>query len=306
MTDDKARFDLVGRVAARLAHGTSGVEPDSNSPSSPPDQIAAHRATDQPTSSDDTEPAGTAVVTGAGGAQVELDFASLHKEGFLTPYNQKSQIAEEFRILKRPLLRIAFDSRKANNGIGHVIMVTSSRPEDGKTFISTNLAFSMASERDLFVLLIDADIRRVGLSKKLGVEDRPGIMDVLINPALSISDVMIRTNVPNLAIIPAGRSNDTSTEMFASQRMTKLVRDISSRYKDRLIIFDAPPVLAASEPGVLAQHVGQILFVVRSGSTSKRSVAEALRLVDACPDLNFVINRMPLGTGGDRFGAYDY
>jgi len=164
----------------------------------------------------------------------------------------------------------------------------------------------MASERDLFVLLIDADIRRVGLTKKLGLEDRPGIMDVLINPALSISDVMVRTNVANLAVIPAGRANDTSTEMFASQRMTKLVRDIASRYKDRLIIFDAPPVLAASEPGVLAQHVGQILFVVRSGATSKRSVAESLRLVDACPDLNFVINRMPLGAGGDRFGAYDY
>jgi Mrp family chromosome partitioning ATPase len=115
---------------------------------------------------------------------------------------------------------------------------------------------------------------------------------------------MVRTNIPNLAIIPAGRVVEGATELFASQRMTKLVHDIANRYKDRIIVFDGPPVLATSEPGVLAAHVGQILFVVKSGETTKRSISASLRLIDVCPNVHFAINRMMKAGGEEQFGYY--
>jgi Mrp family chromosome partitioning ATPase len=154
------------------------------------------------------------------------------------------------------------------------------------------------------VLLVDCDIRRMGLSKKLGMADRKGLMDVLMNPGLSLADVMLRTNIPNLAIIPAGQPVEAATEVFASAKMTALVDDIASRYPDRFIIFDAPPVLASSEPGVLAVHVGQTVMVVHANETSKRAIAQSIPLINGCPNVHFVLNRVTLAAGPDRFGYY--
>lgn len=318
MTKKNEPLDLVGRAAARLSldesderkasiKGDSGVQAPVRAQAARPAESISRDPPPAPAPSPAPRlngPAGPPA--GANGAYVELDYVALKKDGYLVPENQVSRITEEFRLIKRPLLRIAFDSRATQTGIGHVIMVTSTHPEDGKTFITTNLAISMASEHDLFVLAIDADIRRMGLSRRFGVADRPGIMDVLLNPNVSIADVMVRTNIPNLAVIPAGKAIEGTTELFASQRMAKLVADVASRYKDRIIIFDTPPVLAASEASVLAAHVGQTVFVVNSGETSKRSIAEALRLIGVCPHVHFVVNRIMQASGDDRFGYYPY
>lgn len=235
---------------------------------------------------------------------VELNLVRLHKEGFLTPQNQRSLIAEEYRIIKRPLLRAAFDHANDPANLNHVVMVTSARPDEGKTFTAVNLAMSVATERDLFVLLIDCDIRRMGLSKKLGLADRKGLMDVLMDPGLTVADVLLRTNIPNLAIIPSGQPVEAATEVFASAKMSVLVDDIATRYQDRFIIFDAPPVLASSEPGVLAVHVGQTVMVVHANETSKRAIAQSIPLVNGCPNVHFVLNRVTLAAGPDRFGYY--
>ncbi|MDX2222074.1 MAG: XrtA-associated tyrosine autokinase [Rhodospirillaceae bacterium] len=235
---------------------------------------------------------------------IEIDLVRLQKEGFLTPQNQRSLIAEEYRIIKRPLLRSAFDRTATNSQFSHVVMVTSCKPGDGKTFTSINLAMSVASERDLYVLLIDCDIRRMDLSRKLGIADRKGIMDVLLDPKLAVADVMLRTNIPNLAVIPSGQPVEAATELFASQSMTKLVDEIASRYQDRFIIFDTPPILASSEPGVLALHVGHVIMVVSAGETTKAAINEALPMVNACPNVHFILNRATMAGGRDRFGYY--
>jgi protein-tyrosine kinase len=310
MTERKPPLDLVSRAAARLnlveaqtPSATASAAPLHTEPKAAQAPEQPSVAQPDPASARPLKPKPSANQTGA---QVELDFVSFQKDGFLTPQSQASRIAEEFRLIKRPLLRIASEARHEEDSINHVIMVTSTHPSDGKSFVTTNLAISMASEQDLFVLVIDADIKRKGLSRRLGVADRPGIMDVLLNREGSISDVMVRTNIPNLGIIPAGKDIAEATELFASQRMTKLVSDVASRYKDRIIIFDTPPVLAASEASVLAAHVGQIAFVVNSGETSKRSIAEALRLIGVCPNVHFVLNRMSQAGADDRFGYYSY
>jgi receptor protein-tyrosine kinase len=239
---------------------------------------------------------------------LEFNWLHLEREGFLTPENQRSLTAEEFRLIKRPLLRTAFgrDNRAQRNGISHIAMVTSPAPGDGKTFTAVNLAFSIASERDLSVLLIDGDARRMGLSRLLGVAGRKGLIDVLMTPSLSLADVIVRTDVPNLSVVPAGQIVDAPTEAFASQSMARLMADIATRYPNRFIIFDAPPALASSEAGVLASHVGQVIMVVQANETSRQAVAQALSLVDACPNVSFVLNRVTMSAGTERFGRYSY
>ena len=193
---------------------------------------------------------------------IGLEWDRLYREGYLTSQNQTSLTAEEFRIIKRPLLRAAFNRDGAQRRLGHMTMVTSACPGDGKTFTSINLALSVATERDLHVLLIDCDIRRMGLSRALGLSERPGLMDLLVDPGVSFQEVAVRTSIPNLTIIPAGRPVDGSTEIFASQTMAKFAREVAGRYKDRFVILDTPPVLASSEAGVLAHLVGQVVVVV--------------------------------------------
>jgi receptor protein-tyrosine kinase len=322
MKNNRALIDLVGRAAEHIDINAR-QEPVFAPP--PPPQ-PAERAAESVTAdmfNDPPAPLSEPVIVQAASARQEipqdprstaspvlheLNWLHLEREGFLTPENQRSLIAEEFRLIKRPLLRSAFgrDNRAQRNGISHVAMVTSPAPGDGKTFTAVNLALSIASERDLHVLLIDGDPRRMGMSRTLGVAGRKGLVDVLTNPAMTIGDVIVRTDVPNLSLVPAGQIVDAPSEVFASQSMTRLMADIATRYADRFIIFDAPPALASSEAGVLASHVGQVIMVIQANETSRQAAAQAVALVDACPNINFILNRVTMSAGMDRFGRYDY
>ena len=138
----------------------------------------------------------------------------------------------------------------------------------------------------------------------LGLESDKGLVDVLEDPSIDLADVMIRTNVDKLSILPAGRSNNLSTELLASHRMSAVVSDIAQRYHDRVVIFDAPPILATSEPSVLAMHVGQVIMVVEAGKTPKSAVKEALGMIDVGPRVGVVLNRCSPRIGQSQFGSY--
>ena len=237
---------------------------------------------------------------------VKLDMDRLRRLGVLTTNTpETTQIAEEFRIIKRPLLLRAFgESGAYGQSNNHLIMVTSSRPGEGKTFVSLNLAMSMASEQNMNVLLIDSDVKNPSLPPLLGIETGKGLIDVLTDDNLDLSDVMIRTDINNLSFVPAGTPNSQSTELFAGRTMAGLVQDIARRYSDRVVIFDAPPVLASSEPSVLAMHVGQLVFVVESEVTSRRAVEEALTHLKGCQNINLVLNKSRPWLGRAQFGTY--
>lgn len=237
---------------------------------------------------------------------VKLDMERLRRLGVITTNTpETTQIAEEFRIIKRPLLLRAFGE---NGGYGqnnnHLIMVTSARPGEGKTFVALNLAMSMATEQNMNVLLIDVDVKNPSLPRLLGIETGKGLIDVLTQDKLDLSDVMIRTDINNLSFVPAGTPHAQSTELFAGRTMAGLVQDIARRYTDRVVIFDAPPVLASSEPSVVAMHVGQIVFVVESEVTSRRAVEEALLHLKGCQNINLVLNKSRPWLGRAQFGTY--
>jgi exopolysaccharide/PEP-CTERM locus tyrosine autokinase len=249
-------------------------------------------------------PAFAAPATKPAAQTIELDLARMQGMGMVTPAGGRTQLLEDFRIIKRPLLQRAFAARVPGANPGNLIMVTSSLPGEGKTWCAINLAMSIAMELDHTVLLVDADVARPAVLRTLGQPNQCGLMDVLVNDKLDVADVMLRTNVDTLSILPAGTPTARSTELLASSSMSGLLREIATRYPDRIVIFDSPPLLMTSESRVLASHMGQIAMVVEAEKTTQHDVKEALRQLEGCSNVNLIYNKTRDFTGVDQ--AYGY
>jgi protein-tyrosine kinase len=292
-----SELTLVERAAAAAAPPPIAPEPEEALVEPPAPQPAP--------SAPPVLPSGTAAERRQG-RYVTLDLGKLQVAGFVTPTGSRTRIAEEFRVIKRPILLRAFATGEERIESGNLMMVTSAKPGEGKTFTAINLAMSMASERDIHVLLVDADVQRPSVFQVLGLPPQKGLLDVLSDSSLTPADVLTRTNIRNLTLMAAGTPSLATTELLASQKMIELMQDIATRYQDRIIILDAPPVLASSEPSVLALHVGQIILVVEAGKTGQRAVEQTLTYIGGCPNISIVFNKADTGSGRDEFGGYGY
>jgi receptor protein-tyrosine kinase len=220
----------------------------------------------------------------------------------------RSVIAEEFRHIKRPLLANAFGGDPEGLGQNrNLIMVTSAFPGEGKTFCAINLAMSMAAEMDFKVLLVDADVARPSVFKYLGLREERGLLDVLRDKGLDLAEVLLRTNFEKLTLLPAGRSVRHATELLASDAMNQLLAELASRYSDRVIIFDSPPLLPTSEARVLANHMGQVVMVVEADKTPTAAIKEAATLVeDACDIVMLLLNKTNVSQSAAGYYGYGY
>jgi protein-tyrosine kinase len=174
---------------------------------------------------------------------------------------------------------------------GNLIMVTSSLPGEGKSFTAINLALSLAMEVDYTVMLVDADVARPSVMRVLDLPQGQGLLDLLVDDQVEMSQVLLRTNVDNLTLLPSGSPRDSATELLASSAMTRLIEEIGNRYPDRIIIFDSPPLLLTTESRVLATHMGQIVMVVQAEKTLQAQVKHALSTIEACPVKLMVLNQ---------------
>ncbi len=262
----------------------------------------------QTVSNEPKEPTNASMTEGVESSnRVMLDLARLERMGFLTPESARGQLTEEIRHLKRPLLLNAFRRGLGPVDNANLIMITSSRPGEGKTFTSVNLAMSIAKERGKTVLLVDADVAKPSVSKTLGIDPKKkGLVDYLVDDSISLPDILLKTNVPNLRILPAGRRHIHSTELLASDAMRQLVEELARRYPDRIVIFDSPPLLATTEAAVVAGLVGQILLVVEAERTTKQEVNEALRLLDDTKMIGLMLNKTRAIFSADSYGYYGY
>lgn len=236
--------------------------------------------------------------------RVELDLSRMRELGMVTAAGGRTNLLEEFRIIKRPLLKRAFAERGPKDNPANLIMVTSSLPGEGKTYCAINLAMSIAMELDHTVLLVDADVARPSVLRTLGLPAQRGLMDILLDDSLDLSDVMLRTNVDTLAILPAGTSTPRATELLASSTMTAMLHELANRYPDRIIIFDSPPLLLTSESRVLAGHMGQIVVVVEAQTTTQHAVKEALHQLEGMSNVNLIYNKTRDIPGIEE--TYDY
>lgn len=234
--------------------------------------------------------------------RVTIDTKTLAENGYLTPRSMRSHLAEEMRLIKRSILR-GFWRRAVERS--NLVMVTSSWPQEGKSFVAINLAISMACEMDLHVMLIDADVERPTLLNRLGIEAERGLIDVLKDPEMDLSDVILRTDISRLSVIGAGSAHDMSPELLNSQRMQSVVTELAERYPDRIVLFDSPPVLASAEPAILAQWVGQALFVIESDRTDRSAIDKALDGLPETCEVSLLLNKAT-GRNGGKIAYYAY
>jgi exopolysaccharide/PEP-CTERM locus tyrosine autokinase len=234
--------------------------------------------------------------------RLELNLAALAAKGFVTPEQPRSQIADEFRMIKRPLIANVGGKGASPVRHGNLIMVTSSVPGEGKTFTAINLAMSIAMEVDRTVLLVDADVARPSLPRTLGIPEAPGMLDILDGNVADTGQVIHPTNVEKLTFLSSGRTHPRASEVLASEAMTALLDELANRYPDRIVVFDSPPLLVTTEAGVLANRMGQIVFVVSAESTLKSDVTRALATIETCPVKMTVLNK----ARSPRQGAYGY
>ena len=222
---------------------------------------------------------------------IEIDFFQLKSRGMLSPEDSSSQIAQEYRRIKRPVLKNAFSGEQLGIERGNLLMVTSAIPGEGKTFTALNLATSIAMEVDKTVLLIDADISRAGICDILQFDPGLGLSDLLVDQSLPVNETLIRTNLSNLTIMSAGQFRPNVTELFASEAMESFVTDIANRYPDRVIIFDSSPLTVTTEASVLSSLVGQVLLVVEANKTPQQVVQEAIDLIGQDKAIGVILNK---------------
>lgn len=239
---------------------------------------------------------------------VHLDLMRLKEMGYLVPDQLRSEIAQQFRLIKRPLLKTARGDAQPGVRRAHHIMVTSALPGEGKTFCSLNLAMSMAMEVDTGVILVDADVVRPAVFSRYGLDANElapnGLLDYLSGSQTALHQLLVSTNVPKLTLMSTGRSNSRSSELLSSDGMERLLDTLAEQYADHVVIFDASPVLLTTESIALAGKVGQVVVVVENDKTPKAAVKKAFDALRHCPNVSTVLNKCEAASLGNRYGYY--
>lgn len=294
---------LIEQAAQRLEQlRRAGIAvPEPTAPAMQPAAAAAMPAPDVVAA----EPAQVREEPVVSSRRVELDLAMLEATGIVTPNAPRSHIADEFRVVKRPLISNAMGRGAAALTHGNLIMVTSAMSGEGKSFTSVNLAMSIAAELDHTVMLVDADVARPSILRMLGLPEAPGLLDLLEGKA-EMSGVLMKTNIDKLTILPSGTPHARATELLASDAMRLLLDDISKRYPDRIVIFDSPPLILTTEARVLATQMGQVVMVVQADKTLQADVQQALATIEACPVKMMLLNKVRVEGKGSYGYGYGY
>ncbi len=197
---------------------------------------------------------------------ININNDRLTERGFIHSGGDAHNQQEEFRHIKRKLINNAFGLAAKTLKRGNLVMVSSSNANEGKTFVSINLALSIALEQDKTVLLVDADVLRPSLHRELEFDNDLGLLDYLRGEITSLSDIIYSTNITNLKIMPAGAAHHLTNELLASVRMEKLAQELADRYPDRIVIFDCPPLLGVTETPVLASLIAVSTYLYSRGN----------------------------------------
>lgn len=321
-------MNTIEQAAKRLEQlRRAGVPLLQEEPAAPPSEIAPAPAVEDsnpvaadtdpqrapPTQADPatqvtTSPAATAPENPSQGErrsrEVTLDLLRMQRAGLLVPGQPRSQLEEEFRIIKRPLLENVQHEGPMRPNRANLIMVTSAVAGEGKTQTSLNLAISIAMELDHTVLLVEADVLRPSALARVGVQASHGLLDLLETPQTQLPDVLLRTNIPKLTLLPAGTASSRSTELLASDAMDNLLSELASKYPDRIIIFDTPPLLSTTESRVLASNMGQVVLVTEANNTPVSLVKQAYATVENHPVVLGLLNKYRGPKGSTAYGYY--
>lgn len=234
-----------------------------------------------------------------------IDRKRLRELGLIVPEGTVGGLMEEFRIIKRQLLLQAMELRRAGAGAAaQRVLICSPLPGEGKTYCATNLALSMAAEKEGEVVLVDADFAKPSILSTLGLPGGRGLMDALTDPSIDVADCVVGTDVPGLWVLPAGNATNLDTEYLAASHTRAILDRLTQGAPQRMVVFDSPPALAASPASELAKYVGQAVVVARADQTAQSALEDAIALLSGCPNIQLLLNAVRFSPSGRRFGSY--
>lgn len=234
-----------------------------------------------------------------------VDREHLREQGLIVPEGTVTELLEEFRIVKRQLLVQAADLRRQKAGpMAQRVLISSPHPGEGKTYCALNLALSIAAERESEVLLVDADFAKPSILSGLGLPGGPGLMDALMDESIDVADCVLGTDIPGLWVLPAGDTTAHDSEYLSSSRTARILDRLTQGAPNRMVVFDSPPALAASPAAELAKYVGQTVVIVRADRTGRGALVDTISLLNACPNVQLLLNAAQFSPSGRRFGSY--
>ena len=234
-----------------------------------------------------------------------VDRVALAERGFIVPDAPVSGLAEEFRLIKHRLLATMDRLTGLPEEKRRSVLVCSAQPKEGKSYCAVNLALSLSGEPEVEVLLVDGDFTKPDVPAILGLDSGPGLVDALADAGTDAEHFVIRTDVPGLSVLPAGRRLNNVPELLASGRTREVLARLIAADRRRIILFDSPPALMASPATVLADHVGQALVVVRADQTTDADLRETIGLLSGCDHVALMLNGAALAVSGRKYGAYE-
>ncbi|ANO50947.1 AAA family ATPase [Woeseia oceani] len=235
---------------------------------------------------------------------VQIDRAAMRDAGLIPPAEDTRKFDEEYRVIKRPIIKNAFGANAKDIKQGHVVLVSSALSGDGKTFTCLNLALSLAQEKDTAVILIDADIPKPHISTLLDAQDEPGLLDYLDDTSVKLEELELATSADGLTFLPAGKFRHNATELLSSKRMQKLIDYLSRRNPRQIVLIDSSPLLQTTESRALTAIAGQMVVVVRAGVTPREAVMDALATLDTSKPTNLILNQVRFGKNRGYYGGY--
>jgi exopolysaccharide/PEP-CTERM locus tyrosine autokinase len=213
----------------------------------------------------------------------------------------QSYESEQFKILRTNIL-YPLSGKPPRS-----ILITSALPEEGKSFVASNLAISIALNINQHVLLMDCDLRKPELHRRFGFSEGPGLSDYL-NEGVPLNEMLLKTEVNKLTILPGGPPPENPSELMSSERMEALLIEVMDRYSDRLIVIDSPPPGMAAETGVLSRQVDGIILVIKQGKTPQNQLGDLIETVGKEKIIGTVINHMDRVSsryyGYGKYGRY--
>ncbi len=233
---------------------------------------------------------------------ITVDAARLRAAGYLPEAGHELVFMDSYRELKRPLIRRCMAAGASPQQ--RLVMVSSALPGEGKTFTTLNLALSIAREQDVSALLVDADFPRSQISRLLGIQDEPGLLDAVADTAQDVESLVLATSIKGLEVLSAGRVGPGVAELAASSRMSEIMARLVARNPRRIVILDSAPLLAASEARAMLHVPGQVLLVARSGQTLQSALQETIALVDSERLNGIVLNDVHFGHSNRNYYGY--
>jgi receptor protein-tyrosine kinase len=237
-----------------------------------------------------------------------IEFAVLEQAGMIPWGRKRDRVAEEFRLVQSQVLRqldAAAKSGPQGTSLPNLVMITSARPNEGKSFVSLNLAASIAHFGSRQVLLVDADAKHTSLSHHLNLAEQPGLLDFGAGLMPRPETLIVPTRVETLSILPIGGVGPGRGDLAAKVAIATAIERLARRFAPTVIVLDAPPCLSTSDPSALAPVVGQTVFVIEAERTRRGEVESSLDLIAACPTITLLLNKSQLTTNS-TFGAYYY